>query len=73
MLGELPAALSVSAPAETEGTRVGRVKKTVIPKTEEQLAAANRKQNLTSGHARVRKTTPVMTKLVEELYTAARS
>ncbi len=73
MRGELPPAL-VSAAAETDGTgRPLKPKKTVVPKTEEQLAAANRKKNLTAGQAKVRKTITTITKLVDELTAAALS
>jgi hypothetical protein len=55
MLGELPPALS--AAAETDITRKKNPKKvTPKPKTDEQLAAANRKKAFTAGQAKVRKT-----------------
>eukprot|EP00972_Heterocapsa_arctica_P095373 14066290-Heterocapsa_arctica.AAC.1 len=62
MRGELPPA-HVPAAAETEGApRAGKAKKTVAPKTEQQLAAANRKQKLTGGQAKVHKTITTITK-----------
>jgi transcriptional regulator of heat shock response len=45
----------------------------VVPKTEEQLAAANRKKNLTAGQTKVRKTITTITKIVDELTAAALS